>query len=135
MTIVTCYMLHVTCDLAGVHTPTEWLLHCEEVPVLLLTVVTTYATHQHQALLGKQRGQHSAESNQENNLGFLDRGEDYILPVLSRSCVCVDIFGAGMKGWMLEAAASMPSAVFSVQADRDKWLLFEAAVGTINYGE
>ena len=49
--------------------------------------------------------------------------------------VCVDIFGAGMKGWMLEAAASMPSAVFSVQADRDKWLLFEAAVGTINYGE
>ena len=30
---------------------------------------------------------------------------------------------------MLEAAASMPSAVFSVQADRDKWLLFEAAEG------
>ena len=31
---------------------------------------------------------------------------------------------------MLEAAAaSLPSAVFSVQADRDKWLLFEAAEG------
>ena len=133
MTIVTPYMLHVTCDLAGVHTPTEWLLHCEEVPVLLLTVVTTYATHQHQALLGKQRGQPG--QSQENNLGFLDRGEDYILPVLPRSRVCVNIFVAGMKGWMLEAAASMPSAVFSVQADRDKWLLFEAAVGTINYGE
>ena len=34
------------------------------------------------------------------------------------------------KGWMLlEAAASVPSAVFSVEADRDKWLLFEAAEG------
>ena len=59
--------------------------------MLLLTVVTTYATHQHQALLGKQRGQPG--QSQENNLGFLDRGEDYILPVLSRSRVCGYIRG------------------------------------------
>ena len=91
-------MLHVTnvtCDLAGVYTPTEWLLQApspgdvRRVPVqprvLLLTVVTTYATNQHQPLLGKQRGQPAP--SQENNLGFLDRGEDYILPVLSRSHV------------------------------------------------
>ena len=62
---------------------------CEEgacaARVLLLTVVTTYATDQHQALLGKQQGQPA--QSQENNLGFLDRGEDYILPVLSRSHV------------------------------------------------
>ena len=74
----------------------------------------------------------SAAQSQENNLGFLDRGEDYILPVLS-ALVCVWIYSRGRashsKGWMLEAAASMPSAVFSVQADRDKWLLFEAAGG------
>ena len=90
-------MLHVTCDQAGVHTRTEWLLQApapgdvRRVPVqprvLLLTVVTTYATDQHQALLGKQQGQPA--QSQENNLGFLDRGEDYILPVLSRSCVWI----------------------------------------------
>ena len=97
--------------------------------VLLLTVVTTYATDQHQALLGKQQGQPA--QSQENNLGFLDRGEDYILPVLSRSCVWIYSWpGFSFEGMaMLEAAASTPSAVFSVQADKDKWLLFEAAEG------
>ena len=107
-------MLHVTCDLAGVHTPTEWLLHCEEVPVLLLTVVTTYATHQHQALLGKQQGRRDSQ-RRVKKITLVSWTEARIIFYLFCPLSCVWIYsGPGFSFEGMDVGSSSVHAVGSV---------------------
>ena len=80
-------MLHVTCDQAGVHTPTEWLL---QLPGAATLPSSGHICHSGPS--GANTGDSSQSQSQENNLGFLDPGARiifYLFCLLARVYILV----------------------------------------------
>ena len=97
-------MLHVTCDQAGVHTPTEWLLQLPGAATHR-PLVATYATVDHQALTP---GIAARVSLKKITLVSWTRGRGLYFTCYVSLLVC--IFWSVLlifNGWMLEAASSV----------------------------